>query len=152
MITKEQVQKLINDLLKGTDMFVVDIDVKANNVINVYADSYTPFTIDRCVLLNRTLEKSLDREKEDFELNVSSPGLDMPLKHYRQYKKNIGRQIDVLLKDGSKLIGKIILSDDISVTIETIQIVKEGGKKKEIRTEQYILFENIKHTKVIVAF
>ena len=93
MITKDQVTQLANEALENTDRFVVDITVSKSNVIFVYIDADTSVTIDHCVELSRFIEGRLDREVEDYELSVSSAGIDYPLLNNRQFKKYIEKEI-----------------------------------------------------------
>ena len=87
MITKEQVTKLVEDATKDTDVYLVDLKIASDNRITVYLDNSTRITIDECSKVNKFIDEHLDRDIEDFELTVSSPGLDEPLKHIKQFHK-----------------------------------------------------------------
>ena len=100
MITTEQVKELIEDKLVEKDCFVVELEIASGNQINLEVDGLNGFSIQDCVDFSRAVESNLDREVEDFELHVSSPGLDKPLRVIQQYQKNIGRDVKVVLKDG----------------------------------------------------
>ena len=80
MITKQQVERLIKDKLKKENCFVVELEVRKGNNILLEIDSLEGVTVEDCVSYSRAIEHNLDREEEDFELNVSSPGLDKPLR------------------------------------------------------------------------
>src|SRR5690554_3690461 len=99
MADKEKIVQLVNEKL-AEGMFLVDIQVSASNAIRVFIDSYDGIDIDHCVAISRHIEHNLDREEEDFELQVSSPGLSEPLKVKEQYIKNIGREMEVDLEGG----------------------------------------------------
>lgn len=132
--------------------FLVEVRVKPTNNVKVYIDGDQGISIEKCVQYNRALYKKLEEAAifppGDFSLEVSSPGLDEPLKLHRQYKKNIGRQVELVLQDGSKVEGRLIeVSEDGVIVEET----RGRNKKKEIVNHTF-LFENIKTTKIQVVF
>ena len=140
MVTVEAITELIEQRIKETDIFVVEVAVKAGNVIRVYVDRPDGISIDECVKISRHLNEMMDREVEDFALEVSSPGLTAPLKVKQQYEKNLGRSIDILFLDGDRLTGKVKSVLDKGVILET----KEDDKE--------VLFEEIKTAKAIISF
>jgi ribosome maturation factor RimP len=149
MIAEEQVQKLINDFFTGSDKFLVELHIKPINVISVFIDSDTNISIEDCRELSRYLEQGLDREKEDFELTVSSAGLDRPLKMLRQYLKMIGKSLDIVLLHGEKLQGKLVRADHFGIEIEQeIKISKKESKVKKIALN----YENIRTAKTVITF
>ncbi len=154
MITIQQIESLILEKLEADDVFVVNISISTSNAISVVLDSEKGISISYCIDISRLIEHNLDRESEDFALEVSTAGLSEPLKLPRQYKKNIGREVDVITSDDKKLTGKLIDSDDTGFTIEIKEKVKiEGKKKKELRiTPQMFKFEDVKSVKIIVSF
>ena len=132
--------------LDGTDRFVVSIAVRSDNRIRIFIDSDSHVLIEHCIELSKYIESQLDRDTEDFELNVSSSGLDQPYKLSRQYIKNIGREISVLLKDNSKIIGTLVTADKDGFSIkETTKI-----KKTITETTHSFLYSEIKETKEII--
>lgn len=145
------IEEKIGTLLKENH-FLVDVRIKPTNNIRVYLDSDEGMPLSELISYNRSLYKLIEESAMypdgNFSLEVSSPGLDEPLKIHRQYKKNIGRFIDIVLQDGSKREGKLLEVNEDSITIET-EIGK--GKKKEIRQET-ILFTDIKTTKIQIKF
>lgn len=145
MITKERIENLVESQIEGTDRFIVEISVKPGNNIQVYLDSDTNITIADCVAISRFVEKSLDRDVEDFELEVSSAGF-MPLKFKRQYEKNIGRDLKVSFNEGDKVIGKLISVTDEDFTIEVTK------KKKKERFEKTYKFGEAKKVEVEPSF
>jgi ribosome maturation factor RimP len=153
MIEKSFIEQTVNEVLADTPVFVVDIKVSTRNKIMVFLDGDDGVPISECVKVSRHIESSLDREKEDFELEVSSVGVDKPLQLPRQYKKNIGRNIQVETASGTKLTGKLINSDDHSITIEK-ELKKKKKKKDELPEEpvQVIPFSEIEEVKVLVSF
>ncbi|MBS1749818.1 MAG: ribosome maturation factor [Bacteroidetes bacterium] len=151
--TIQVLENMISELLKDNpDYFLVDIIIKPTNNIKVYLDADSGVSIDKCVKYNRTLYKHIEESglfpNGDFSLEVSSPGLDEPLKLYRQYVKNTGRTVEVIQQDGTKIIGKLNV-----VNIEGIELeeIKGKNKKKEI-IQHTILFKNIKSTKIQIQF
>ena len=105
MIDVKTISKMAEEFLDGTPGFLVDVSVAAGNVIRISLDNDNNTSIENCMALSRHIEGSLDREEEDFSLDVGSPGLDQPLKALRQYKKFIGKQVIVLPKVGKKIEG-----------------------------------------------
>ena len=153
MIAKENIEKLVAEQLNGTDRFVVEIKVSAENLIQVFIDADTAVTIDHCVALSRHIESSLDRDREDFELRVMSSGADRPFTMLRQYKKNVGRKVQVLLHDDTSLRGTLLEADDKKIIIAEEKTVKRGKSKKTVQGEILeIPMSTVKQTKVIIAF
>lgn len=154
MITKEQVQDLIKEKLKEKNCFVVELEVRGGSNILLEIDNYKGLTVEDCVSFSRAIEHNLDRENEDFELNVSSPGLDKPLRVKEQYIKNIGRNVKVVQLDGESCIGKLINVEKDEITVEYLcKEIVEGKKKKQIIIKQEIInFNNIKETTIIISF
>ena len=102
MIDKAIVQRLVVERLENK-MFLVDITINERNVISIFIDSYDGLTIDQCVAVSRHVEHSLDREEEDFELQVSSPGLSEKFKVKEQYFKYVSRLVEVVIYNNLKL-------------------------------------------------
>jgi ribosome maturation factor RimP len=147
------IQTLVNTMLTAEpDYFLVEVKIKPTNNVKVYLDGDQGISIEKCVQFNRALYKKLEDSglfpNGDFSLEVSSPGLDEPLKLHRQYRKNIGRQVDIVLQDGSRIEGRLLdVSEDGIIVEET----RGKNKKKEIVNHTF-LFENIKTTKIQVVF
>ena len=112
MILKEDIVKLAEEHLVGTDQFIVKLSIGSDNKINIFIDGDSGVTIDDCVGLSRYIEHQLDRELEDFELNVSSAGIDHPFVHLRQYLKYIDSPVEVFLNDGTKKLGILKSADE----------------------------------------
>jgi len=132
--------------------FIVDIKVSKDNVITIKADTDAGITIDECGDLSHAIEGKLDREQEDFELEVSSPGLTEPLRILRQYLKNIGKEVDILMVDGEKIKGTIAGADDNAVTIEETHTERQNGKKVKVAEKNTYNFCDIKQTKLRITF
>jgi|SRR5579862_2246058 len=134
------------------DYFLIAIKIKPTNNIRVYLDGDRGISIEKCVQFNRALYKKLEVSSlfppGNFSLEVSSPGLDEPLKTIRQYHKNTGRNVEVILHDGSKKEGKLA-----SVSEDGIALEETTGKNKHRETTSHTyLFNEIKSTKIQIAF
>ena len=149
--------KNIEDVVAGIasqsgTIFPVEIKISHANDIKVFLDADDGITIEKCAQVNKALYKYIEESglfpDGNFSLEVSSPGVDEPLKLYRQYKKNIGRKIEVVMNDGTTIEGKLL-----SVTDDEIVIEEKTGKtnKATIKTTT-ILFNQIKQTKVLITF
>jgi ribosome maturation factor RimP len=152
MISKQKIADLIEEHLVGSDKFLVEFNVSTANKIIVFIDGDHGVTISDCIALSRHIESNLDRETEDFELDVSSAGLDLGLRVKRQYLKNIGKNIDIKLNDNTKITGLLIGVEDDFITIELP--LNKKKKKSEIADDliKSIEFKNIKETKVVIIF
>lgn len=155
MITKEQIADLANEKLQGTDLFLVDIKVLPGNKIEVYVDGDNGIGINDCVSISRHIESNLDREKEDFSLEVSSPDATKPIKMARQYNKHIGRDFEIILNDASKITGTLkSVNNTGSIVIETVSRENKpiGKGKINISREHQIQLNNIKESKIKLKF
>ncbi len=148
MIEKSKIIRLTEDHLKGTDKYIVDLQLKSNNIIQLFIDGDSSVNINDCITLSRYLESNLDRDFEDFELNVSSAGLDQPFKVFKQYLKNLNKEVSVLLLDGRKHEGTLIDAKEDEISIEIPANKKKKTKKQELR----FLINTIKETKSIISF
>jgi len=153
MIDKALVSQLVHSRLTE-EQFLVDVSVSASNVIHIMVDSDTAISINQIVEISRFVEENLDREAEDFELSVFSAGLSEPFKLPRQYKKIIGREIDVLMATGIKMTGVLKSVQDQGIDLEVSTKEKiEGSKKKELVTKLYSIgFSEIKEAKQVLKF
>jgi len=153
MIDKEIVKRLVEEKLDDK-MFLVEITVNERNVINVFVDSYEGLKIEQCVNISRHVEHSFDREEEDFELQVSSPGLSEKFKVKEQYYKYIGRTIEMITITDVQLEGVIVSANEEGVILETSsREVLEGHKKKQLVVKQHHLkYDEIKSAKAVISF
>lgn len=154
MIDQSIVKQLVEDFLSGGEYYLVDIKTTPDNRISIEIDSFDGVSIDYCVELNRFIESRLDREIEDYELEVSSAGLTEPFKVLKQYQKNIGNEVEVLTKQGKKHSGILTSVDEKGFVIEIEKMHKPEGAKRKIKTTKEIefSFEEIKTTKYIYRF
>lgn len=140
-------------LIEGEpEIFLVEIRIKPTNNVKVFLDSDNGMSLDKLIQYNRKLYKDLEENSffpgGDFSLEVSSPGLDEPLKLRRQYLKNIGRGVEVTRIDGEKNEGKLLQVGETEIVVEE---EKGKGKKKEL-VQHTIPFDNIKSTKIQIKF
>jgi ribosome maturation factor RimP len=155
MITPDTIRELISEKLINEDKYIVDIKVKPGNKIIVLIDSIKGnISISDCVQISRQIEANLDREKEDFELNVSSAGIDQPFKVLKQYIKNVGKQIEITTIENKKLTGTLCSANEETVELETKSKEKiEGQKQKQLITKKHKLnYNQIKETKIVISF
>lgn len=154
MIDKEALAEFIEKKLEGSDMFLVEVKVTPRNEITVELDSDSVVDIDSCVSLTREIEKAFDREEEDYELEVGSAGITTPFKVYRQYVKNIGREVEVLAKDGKKYKGVLREVDAAGFTVVCREKVRKEGMKRPTEEEvaHTFSFPEVKYTKYLLQF
>lgn len=154
MITESRIKQLVEEKIEGTGNFIVDIRVRPGNKINILLDNENNLSISDCVEVSRYVEHQLDRDAEDFELEVSSPGLDQPFKVLRQYRKYLGKEVQVLLKDNAKITGTLLTVDDEGVEVETRAKEKVEGKKSKqlVITKHRLPFTEIKETRIVITF
>lgn len=153
MIDKAKIAELVNEKL-ADDQFLVDVTISTSNEIHIMVDSDTGISINQIVEISRHVESNLDREAEDFELSVFSAGLTEPFRLVRQYKKNVDKEIEVLLTNGQKLNGLLIGVEEQAIDLEVTTNEKiEGSKKKELVTKVHHLeYSEIKEAKKIFKF
>lgn len=153
MIDKTKIAETVNEKLTD-DQFLVEVTISASNVINIMVDSDSSISINQIVEISRYVENQLDREVEDFELSVFSAGLTEPFRLVRQYKKNMNKEIEVLLANGQKLKGSLGGVDDLGIDLEiTTKEKPEGSKRKELITKVHHLeYSEIKEAKKILKF
>lgn len=143
---KTKVKNIVSEVLADYNAFLVDLTIGANNKISVWADSKEGMNINRLKMINRNIEKGLDRDTEDFDLTISSPGLDQPFKVFEQYELNIGRLLKVENHEGEKVEGRLKEVNKELIILET------KAKKKEPSKTIEVPFDTIKETKVIIEF
>jgi ribosome maturation factor RimP len=148
MIDKQDIQGIVKEFIKGTGLFIVAVKVSSTNRITVLADKNEGITIDECAAIHRHIEMNIDRDKEDYELQVSSPGLDIPFAIPEQYYKNEGKKVEVIDLDGTKHSGKLknVTEGGFELEVE----LKGRGKAKEI-TDISFNFDQVKSTRVILT-
>ena len=154
MIEKAVVTQLVEEHLQASNPYLVDVKIKPGNYIVVEIDSDDSVSIDDCVALSQYIEAHLDRDVEDYELEVGSAGITSPFKVLRQYQKNIGNEVEMMLKSGSKKVGVLTAVDLSGATISVEKKVKPEGAKRPVMVteEENYPFEEIKYTKYLIRF
>jgi ribosome maturation factor RimP len=147
----QAVETMVQGLLEG-DMFLVEIRIKPTNNFKVFLDADSGLSIERCIKINRALYKQMEEKAMypdgDYSLEVSSPGIGEPLKLLRQYHKNVGRLVEVVLNDGTKQEGKMVAVTDTDISLEQTT----GKGKKAVTVNTVLPWDAIKQTKVLISF
>lgn len=154
MIKKEIVTQLVEQWLEGQEYFLVDVSVSADNRIVVEIDHKEGVWIEDCVALSRFIEDHLDREAEDFELEVGSAGIGQPFKVIKQYLNHVGSEVEVLTAQGTKMTGVLKEADEEHFVVTTNQKVKvEGAKRpKLVEVDVPLRYDEVKYTKYAIRF
>ena len=138
MIDIEQLKKIVDNHLLTTDRFLVEAEVKKNNLINVFIDSESALHIDHCIEINHLIHEHFNQEENDYELNVSSPGADAPIKNIRQLKKAIGKEFVMQTKEGKLQKGILTSLDATTFTLAVTTKEKvEGQKSKQLINKEH---------------
>ena len=155
MTFKNKVQELLDvALAERPELFLVDLSINDANKISINLDGDQGVNLQDCIDISRSVENNLDREEQDFSLEVASAGVSSPLKFVRQYKKNIGRTLNVKTNSSDDLEAKLVAADEEKISLEwQAREPKKIGKGKEtVQKKVDILYENIKEAIVIVSF
>ena len=137
------------------DCFTIEIELKPGNKLNVFVDADSGINFGKCQQLSRYLESHLDTNGwlgERYVLEVSSPGLSRPLRFFRQYHNNVGRNVETTLKDGTVQKGKLIAAEEQQITLSQEKTEKQGKKKTKVTVETRIAFEDIEKTLIKPSF
>ena len=161
MINKQFVQNIIEEEINSLNIFLIDLQISSSNTIKVLLDSEAGVKISDCVKISKSIEHQLDREKEDFEIEVSSYGLFSPFKIPLHYNKNIGKDVEVYLNEGKNFKGTLV-KVETTENIETIDFVeisqkkkkKVEGKKKKVEIVEIVVvkIDEIKKIKLVPKF
>jgi ribosome maturation factor RimP len=154
LITKENIEELAKKHLENTALYLTGIKISPTNAVSVSIDGDDGVKISDCVALSRFIESSLDRDAEDFSLDVSSHGAASPLVLPRQYKKHLGREFEVKTLDGTKADGKLIQFNDAGIVLEfsTRENKPLGKGKITVIKQQTITYNQIKESKIKLKF
>ena len=154
MIKKETVCQIVNEWLEGKDYFLVETTIDPDNKITVEIDHKDGVWIEDCVELSRYIESKLNREAEDFELEVGSAGIGQPFKVLQQYLIHVGEDVEVLTNDGRKLKGRLKEADEQGFTVTIQKKVKEEGAKRPKWVDEDLTFgyNEINYTKYLISF
>ena len=152
---RAKVEQLVHEFLETRkDLYLVDLKISAGDDITVILDGDEGLSLQDCLDASRAIEFNLDREEHDFSLQVMSPGLSEPLKLPRQFKKNMGREVDILLNNDEKVAGEIADVDDEKVTL-TLRYRRPklvGKGKEDVVEDKEILYSDIKKALIVIKF
>ena len=154
MITENTIRTLVAEKIEGTEYYILDLEIKPGNNIKLELESMGPVSISDCVDISRQIEHNLDREAEDFSLQVTSPGIDKPLRDFRQYVKNIGRSLKVRLAEGQEVEGELTAANQSGIKLQSKRKERVPGKKKKILIEEELdlSYPEIKQAKIKINF
>ena len=154
MIDRNIVSGIVNEWLEDKEYFLVDVSVSPDDKIVVEIDHAEGVWIDDCVELSRFIESKLDREEEDYELEVGSAGIGQPFKVLQQYLIHIGKEVEVLTREGKKLEGVLKEANEENFTLTIQKKVKPEGSKRKIEVEEDLQFayNEVKYTKYLIRF
>lgn len=154
MIEKDVITQWVEEKLASSSNYLVSVVIKPGNLIVVEIDNDEAVSIDDCVELSRYLEEHLDRNVEDYELEVGSAGITSPFKVLRQYQKNIGKEVEVGVKNGLKLKGILKSVDEQGIVLSVEKKMKPEGAKRKVTVVEDVsyTFEEINYTKYIIRF
>ena len=154
MIEKKTVSQIVEEWLEGKDYFLVEVTVSPDDKIVVEIDHAEGVWIEDCVELSRFIESKLNREEEDYELEVGSAGIGQPFKVLQQYYNHVGSDAEVLTKDGRKLTGVLKDADEEKFVVAVQKKVKvEGAKRPKLMEEdETFRYDEIKYTKYLISF
>lgn len=152
---KQKVTELVSQALEErNDLFLIDLQIGETNQIKLIIDGDSGVSVEDCIAMSRAIEHNLDREAEDFSLEVTSAGATAPLQSPRQYRKNIGRKLAVRTQDGSKIEGSLVKADDSGCTLEwkTREPKPVGKGKVTVQKEATLAYGDIAEAKVMINF
>ena len=154
MIEKKTVCQIVDEWLEGKDYFLVEVNISPDDKIVVEIDHKEGVWIEDCVDLSRYIESRLDREQEDYELEVGSAGIGQPFKVLQQYLAHTGEEVEVKNKDHSKLHGILEEAEENHLTLTILKKVKEEGAKrpKMVSEDLKFSYEDINYTKYLITF
>lgn len=150
----EKVKNCVEQFVSDNDMFIVDIKYNDLNVVDITIDSMKGTSLDKCIELSKFIESQVDREIEDYELTVSGASISEPFKHIKQYYKNSGKEIEVLLLSNEKIKGVLGDVTESSFTITHLKKVVEDGKKRKVLVEfcDPILYSDVRKAALVLSF
>jgi ribosome maturation factor RimP len=153
MITQEQVEQIIHEKIDGTEIFLVAVFMHPGNNIDVHLDTAKGILIDECVEVSRYIVSKMDKEVEDYNLEVSSPGLDASFRVKQQYEKNLGKQVEIIKADGTKIKAKLLTYLDDKIEVEAMVKPASSDKSKKLVAQVLTIeLDDIKTIKSVISF
>jgi ribosome maturation factor RimP len=151
MLNKEDITNICKSAL-SENQFLVEVKITPGNDIFVSVDDFNGLSIEECQRISRHIESQLDRETEDFSLEVGSPGLSNPFKVFEQYQKHLGKEVEVLMKDGEKHAGTLSTASTEEIMLSQTYTAKMANKKQQISEIIKIRVQDIKSTRSVISF
>lgn len=154
MIEKKTVCQIVNEWLEEKDYFLVEVTISPDDKVVVEIDHKEGVWIEDCVELSRYIESKLNREKDDYELEVGSAGIGQPFKVLQQYYNHVGEEVEVLTKEGVKVCGVLKEANETDFTVTVEKKVKlEGAKRPQlVQEDKAFTYDEIKYTKYLISF
>lgn len=154
MIDIDYLRHIVEKEIAEKGIFLVNIDVSPSNSITVKIDSKNGVSIKECIQLNRFIENNFDRDEEDYQLEVSSPGIDQPFQVIEQYEKYVGKEIEIVLINGDKFNGILKSTNENEIELEIEKKISIVGKKKKekVKEQRIINYKDMKSAKLKVMF
>jgi ribosome maturation factor RimP len=154
VIDRKKIEGIAKEALKETKVFLVDIVVSRSNLIQVFIDHPDGLSLDDCAGLHRSMEEKLDREQEDFELQVSSPGLGQPIRVFPQYLKALGEKMEIVLEDGEIIRGILLEAGMAEQDQDAALVVRQSGTKRKPAPEEPVVVpvNRIKTARIEIDF
>jgi len=150
-----EIRDAMEDAIVARNCFIVEINISKDNEILLAVESETgTVELEDCVELSRIFEDKFDREKEDYELTVSSAGLDRPFKVLKQYRKAVGSKVEVSLKGGRKLVAELTGADENGVELRysALEAVEGKKKKEKVEHQEFFSFEKLNSVRPCIEF
>ncbi|MGN1214084.1 MAG: ribosome assembly cofactor RimP [Bacteroidaceae bacterium] len=154
MIDKTKVKGLVDQWLEGKDYFLTDLSISDDDRIVVEIDHKEGVWIEDCVELSKFIESNLDRDVEDYELEVGSAGIGQPFKVRQQYENNVGSEVEAVLNNGKKTLGILKSVDDRGFTLTSKEKIRpEGAKRpKMVEVDHSYAFDEVKEVRAVIKF
>lgn len=155
MVNQQEIESFVVSELEGTEHFLVELDFVPGSKLSIFVDSFEFFTIDDCMDLSRALKKKFGEELDEYDIMVSSSGMDRPFKTMKQYHKNLGKEVKVVMNDGKSIIGVLNQIQENSIFVEEMpKPAKKGMKvsKTAVSKMHEVSLDQIKETKRIINF
>ncbi|GHV56034.1 ribosome maturation factor RimP [Bacteroidia bacterium] len=149
---KAFIAEMVENYLKNSDKYLVEVKLEPGDRIVIEMDGDTPVSIDDCIALTKYIESQLNREVEDYELEVGSAGISQPFKVLRQYRNAVEKEVEMLLKTGKKYSGILKAADENAVVLTIQKQIKPEGAKRKTTVEEELTFgyNEIKYTKYVI--
>ena len=151
-LDKDRFIEVIEKQLTDSLLFLVDIEVSAKGVVNVFIDGDEGVNLKDCIVLTKHIESEIDRDIEDYELTVSSAGLNNPLKLPRQYKKNVGRKLSIITTEDEQIEAELKNADEEGIEVYYKTREKINNKKKVVEHNISYKYNQIKEAKIVISF